>query len=50
MGSGSTGVAAKGLGFSFIGIEREQEYLNIAERRIASIAALNTNNTKVVNE
>jgi DNA modification methylase len=49
MGSGSTGMAAKGLGFSFIGIEREQEYLNIAERRIASIS-INQNNTKVVNE
>lgn len=34
MGSGSTGVAAKTLGFKFIGIEREKEYLKIAERRI----------------
>lgn len=34
-GSGSTGVAAKRLGFEFIGIEREQEYCEIAERRIA---------------
>lgn len=36
MGSGSTGVAAKKLGFAFIGIEKEPEYLEIAEKRIAS--------------
>lgn len=34
MGSGTTGVAAKRLGFEFIGIEREQEYVDIATRRI----------------
>lgn len=34
MGSGSTGVAAKALGFEFIGIERETEYIEIARRRI----------------
>lgn len=34
MGSGSTGVAAKRLGFKFIGIEKEAEYLKIAEARI----------------
>lgn len=34
MGSGSTGVAAARLGFNFIGIEREAEYLEIAKRRI----------------
>jgi len=34
MGSGSTGVAAKNLGMSFIGIEREKEYFEIAQRRI----------------
>lgn len=34
MGSGSTGIAAKNLGFSFIGIEREQEYFDIAQQRI----------------
>ena len=34
MGSGSTGIAAKNLGFSFIGIEREQEYFDIAKQRI----------------
>lgn len=36
MGSGSTGVAAKRLGFKFIGIEKEKEYYNIANRRISS--------------
>lgn len=34
MGSGSTGVAAKRLGFDFVGIEKEKEYFEIAERRI----------------
>jgi DNA modification methylase len=34
MGSGSTGKAAKLEGFSFIGIEREAEYMEIARKRI----------------
>ena len=34
MGSGSTGVAAKSLGFEFIGIEKDSSYYEIAERRI----------------
>ena len=36
MGSGSTGKAAAMEGFSFIGIEREAVYVNIAHRRIAT--------------
>ncbi len=36
MGSGSTGVAAKRLGFEFIGIEKNHEYFEIAEKRINS--------------
>lgn len=34
MGSGSTGVAAVRSGFSFVGIEKEEEYFKIAEARI----------------
>lgn len=34
MGSGSTGVSAKRLGFDFIGIEKEKEYFDIALKRI----------------
>lgn len=34
MGSGTTGIAAKSLGFGFVGIERSEEYFEIAKRRI----------------
>ena len=34
MGSGTTGVACKKLGRSFIGCEINEEYFKIAERRI----------------
>jgi len=36
MGSGSTGKAAAMEGFCFIGIKREEDYVNIARRRIAA--------------
>lgn len=36
MGSGSTLVAAQSLGFPFIGIEQEKEYLEIAKGRLKS--------------
>lgn len=36
MGSGSTGIAALNEGFNFIGIEKEQEYLDIATKRMSS--------------
>lgn len=36
MGSGSTGKAAVLEGFQFIGIERDEEYMKIAESRIAA--------------
>ena len=36
MGSGSTGVACKNTGRSFIGIEMDDEYFNIAKERIES--------------
>lgn len=35
MGSGSTGIAAKDLGFGFAGIEREPDYFEIAKKRLA---------------
>ena len=34
LGSGSTGIAAKSLGYSFIGIEQNKEYFEIAKARI----------------
>lgn len=34
MGSGTTGVAARGLGFSFVGVEREAEYIALARARL----------------
>jgi hypothetical protein len=37
LGSGTTGVAALKEGFKFIGIEREPEYIQIAEARINAI-------------
>jgi DNA modification methylase len=39
MGSGTTGVAAVGLGRRFIGIEREQRFADVASRRIAEAEA-----------
>lgn len=36
MGSGTTGIACKNLGFAFLGIEMSEEYLAIAERRVNS--------------
>jgi len=37
LGSGTTAMAAKSQGFSYIGIEREEEYVKIAKARISSI-------------
>lgn len=34
MGSGTTGLAAKGAGFRFVGIEQEQEYFEISRKRM----------------
>lgn len=38
LGSGTTGMAAVRMGFDFIGIEREAEYVELATRRIALAA------------
>ena len=37
MGSGSTGVAAVKCGRKFIGIEKEQKYFDISQRRIKEV-------------
>ena len=42
MGSGSTGMAAKEENFDFVGIEKEQEYFNIASARIESVETKST--------
>lgn len=39
-GSGSTGIGALREGFSFVGIEREEEYVNIARERLIGDAPL----------
>ena len=36
MGSGTTGVASKKLGYDFIGIEQSEEYMEICKARINS--------------
>lgn len=40
MGSGTTGMACRYEQFSFVGVEKEAEYVTIAERRIAAAAPL----------
>ena len=42
MGSGSTGMAAKEENFDFVGIEKEEEYFNIASARIESVETKST--------
>ena len=37
LGSGTTAVAAKKLGLNYVGIDINQEYIRIAEQRLASI-------------
>jgi site-specific DNA-methyltransferase (adenine-specific) len=48
VGSGTTGMACAAEGLRFVGIEREAEYIEIAERRIASIAPLFDDQTEAV--
>lgn len=50
MGSGSTGKAAALEGFEFIGIEKEPEYAEIAERRINAVNQGETNVTELCRE
>lgn len=40
MGSGTTGAIAKKLGRNYIGIEREEKYIKVAEERISKIEPL----------
>lgn len=40
MGSGTTGAVAKLLGRNYIGIEREEKYVDVAEKRIAKVKKL----------
>ena len=49
MGSGSTGVACKKTGRNFIGIEKDDKYFEIAEKRINGTNA-NPNNFEKVEE
>ena len=42
MGSGSTGMAAKEENFEFVGIEKEEQYFNIASARIESVDTKST--------
>ncbi|MDB5523531.1 MAG: methylase family protein [Rhizobium sp.] len=39
-GSGTTGAVAKRLGRNFVGIEREQDYIDVARARIAAVEPL----------
>ena len=40
-GTGTTGAAAKRLGRHYIGIEREDEYIRVAEKRLAAVVPAN---------
>lgn len=50
MGSGSTGKAAMLEGFSFVGVEREPQYLEIARARIAHITPGEKEATKAIDD
>ena len=47
-GSGTTGAVAKRLGRHFVGIEREQTYIDAANERIAAVKPLSTEETAVM--
>ena len=44
MGSGSTGISAINTNRSFIGIELDKNYFDIAEKRIRNLLGYNTKN------
>ena len=46
-GSGTTGAVAKRLGRNYIGIEREQRYVDVAEKRIAAVKPLDTESLEI---
>lgn len=46
-GTGTTGAVAKKLGRKYIGIERETEYVKIAEERLANISAYDVQSLEV---
>ncbi|MEN3793879.1 site-specific DNA-methyltransferase [Fulvimarina sp. MAC3] len=46
-GTGTTGAVAKRLGRDFVGIEREDEYVKVARRRIAEIEPLEEDDLKI---
>jgi modification methylase len=47
-GSGTTGAVAKRLGRHFVGIEREQSYIDAATKRIAAVDPLGKTELKVM--
>ncbi|WP_027487128.1 site-specific DNA-methyltransferase [Allorhizobium undicola] len=47
-GSGTTGAVAKRLGRNFVGIEREQDYIDAASARIAAVQPLGSNELTVM--
>jgi len=49
MGSGTTGVVAKKLGRDFIGIELQEDYFDIALKRIADVSTNKKYELKVIN-
>ncbi len=47
-GTGTTGAVAKRLGRHYIGVEREAEYIAVAEKRLARIEPINHHHLQVV--
>ena len=47
-GTGTTGAAAKRLGRHYLGIEREDEYVRVAEKRLAAVVPANPEDLAVM--